>query len=226
MNLTAAAYWQAVPNYSSLLLQQYQCRGMPFCLTVLCSGEDRDQARAGAYLTGSLSGWFRDLPFSKLASDPERKLSQIRPAFLERLNRLEEELRLCGLIREKTSCIVSGILSFDCYFLLFGSSFEGICLLNREFGNSRVQSLEKETAAGRENGGAFCVRQGMLERELGLLFVTDSLGGKLCRQEMADCLAVDRIHSREQAARHLKELGNRAQGLGGENMAAALLLTG
>lgn len=225
MNLITTAYWQTGQNHSALLLQQYQYRHVPICMIALCAGCDEAQGKTGAYLTGRLLQWFRHLSFKRLARNPDGYLSALESSLQALLKQLDTELISCGLISQETLLPLSGILCSDDHFLLFIRGKQNIYLLNKGFGQSRLQFLSGELAVGQPSSNALILRQGILQQDVGLLFGTDTFCDQLTDSEIRECLYVEELQGQDQVCRRLQELGNRAETLGGRDMSAALLLT-
>lgn len=225
MNLFTTTYWQAVQNHSALLLQQYQYRHTPICLAAVCDGCDEAQGKAGAYLTGHLLQWFRSLSFNQLAHNPGSCLLDLESSLQALLQRLDDNLVSCGFMSPEVSLPLSGILCADDHFLIFTRGKQHIYLLNKGFGRSRMQDLSEELTGVQSFSSDLILSQGILQRDVGLLFGTGTFHAMLTDNEIRECLYVDELYRPEQANRHLRELGHRAEAQGGRDMAAALLLT-
>ena len=226
MNFITATYWQSARNDSTLLLQHYQYKHTPLCLITLCDGQNDAQGKAGAYLTGQLLQWFRSLSFSRIIRDPDRSLSVLETHLQTFLPRLQNDLVSCGLLPLAQPLPLSGILCFDDMFLIFSQRNHRIYLLNKGFGQSCIQDLSREMTTKPNTSDSLVLRQGILQGDVGILFATETLCTQLTAQEIQECMYVKEIHTENQANRHLQELGGRAEALGGQNMAAAFLLTG
>lgn len=224
MNFFTTTYWQAGQNHSALLLQQYRYRYTPICLIAVCAGCDEAQGKAGAYLTGQMLQWFRQLSFKQLARNPDGYLSTLETSLYVLLKQLDTELISCGLISQETFLHLSGILCSDDHFLLFTRGKQYIYLLNKGFGQSCLQSLSDEMTAGQTSPDELILRQGKLQQDVGLLFGTDTFCKQLTDRELRECLYVEELQGQNQVTRRLRELGYRAETLGGGDMAAALLL--
>lgn len=225
MNLSTAVYWQNLRNHSALLLQQYQYKGIPICLFVLCPGQNESQGKAGAYLTGQLLQWFRGQSFKRLVRNPDNYFPSLEENLEHFLGRLNGDLISGGLALHSQSTPISGIFCVDDHFLLFSCGGQKIYFLNKNLGHGHVQCLtdsmeNKKTAAGSLN-----IRQGILQRKVGLLFATDTFCRRLKEQDIRECLYVDELCGEDQMQRHLRELGRRGETLGGRDMAAGMLLT-
>lgn len=226
MNLTAVSYWQGAENHSALLLQHYRYRKVPFCFLALCAGGNESQGRAGAYLTGQLLRWFRGLPFRRLARDPERSISVLERDMKSRLGRLDEELEAGGLTRGKNRQPVSGIFCVDDCFLLFSRGGQKIFLLNRDMGRGSVRCLSDVTEKGTSAADLPGMRQGILQRDVGILLATDTFCRFLADSDIRECLYVDELEDESRIRRRLYELGQRCETLGGRDMAAGIVLSG
>ena len=224
MNFITATYWQSTRNDSALLLQQYQYKHTPLCLITLCDGQNEVQGKAGAYLTGQLLQWFRGLPFLRIIRDPDSSLSTLETQLKNLLSQLHNDLISCGLLSPLQVLPLSGILCFDDMFLIFANRNHPVYLLNKGFGQSRIQNLYSELISEQDASDSLVLRQGILQQDVGILFATETLCRQLTEQEIQECMYVEEIHTEDQAARHLQELSSRAEGLGGRNMAAAFLL--
>lgn len=224
MNFITATYWQSARNNSTLLLQQYQYKHTPLCLITLCDGQNEAQGKAGAYLTGQLLQWFRSLPFSRIIHDPDRSVSALEVYLQDFLPRLQNDLVSCSLLSQTQPLSLSGILCFGDMFLIFSKSNHRIYLLNKGFGQSCIQDLSKEMTTKQDSSDSLVLRQGILQRDVGILFATETLCRQLTEQEIQECMYVEEIHTEDQVNRHLQELGSRAEALEGRNMAAAFLL--
>lgn len=214
-----SVYWQREHNDSALLLQHYRYQGVPLCFACICAGEGEAKGRAGAYLTGQLLSWFRALPLRRLAGNPEERLPRLEIRLAERIERSIKELRRRGLLEEELD--FAGILCVSEYFLLFREGSCQICLLNQCFDKGHFERIGE----GRIPEGKCFVQQGILQRGIGLLLATESFCSKLRDQELEECLRVNTVGTREQADRHLLELGLRAEEQGGRHMGAVFLLT-
>lgn len=215
-----SVYWQREQNDSALLLQHYRYKGVPLCFACICAGEGEAKGRAGAYLTAQLLSWFRALPLRRLAGNPEERMPGLETKLAERIERSKKELRRRGLLEEE-GLDFTGILCAGEYFLLFQEGSCQICLLNRCFDKGHFGRIGE----GRIPEGSSIFQQGILQRGIGLLLATESFCSKLRDQELEECLHVKTVGTREQADRHLLELGLRAQEQGGRHMAAVFLLT-
>lgn len=224
MNFITATYWQSARNDSALLLQQYQYKHTPLCLITLCDGQNEVQGKAGAYLTGQLLQWFRGLPFLRIIRDSDRSLLTLETQLEKLLLQLRNDLISCSFLSPLQALPLSGILCFDDMFLIFANRNHPIYLLNKGFGQSRIQNLYSELASEQDSSDSLVLRQGILQQDVGILFATETLCGQLTEQEIQECMYVEEIHTEDQAARHLQELGSRAESLGGRNMAAVFLL--
>lgn len=224
MNLFTTTYWQAAQNHSALLLQQYQYRHTPVCLIAVCGGCTEAQGKAGAYLTGHLLQWFRGLSFKQLARNPNSCLLSLESSLQDTVRRLDNDLVSCGHMSGETSLSLSGILCADDQFLIFTRGKQHIYLLNKGFGKGRMQHLSEELTEAQTSSNTLIMSQGILQRDVGLLFCTDTFRQLLANNEICECLYVDELCGAEQVRKRLRELGNRAEDLGGRNLAAVLLL--
>lgn len=222
MDLLTSAYWQQGRNDSSLLLQHYQYRGTPLCLACLCAGEGEARGRAGAYLTEQLLTWFRSLPWRRLAREPENLMPRIERQLAETIEKTVEELTGCGLLAEQETLDFVGLLCVGKHFLLVSQGRHRTYLLNRSFNRENIRAMA--AAPGEAQEGIFPL-QGVLEPEIGLLLASESFCCQLTEQELRECLQAAKMRTQAQADRHLRELGIRAEELGGRNMGAVLLLT-
>lgn len=225
MNLITAVYWQAFQNHSALLLQQCQYKFIPICLFVLCPGQNESQGMAGAYLTGQLLQWFRRQPFKRLARNPDKYFSSLEENLEHFLGQLSGDLISGGLAPHMQSIPISGIFSVDDHFLLFSNGGQKIFSLNKNLGHGHVQCLTDSIENEKTTAGSLKIRQGILQRKVGILFITDTFSQQLTEQDIRECLYVDELCGEEQMQRHLQELGRRGEALGGRDMAAGMLLT-
>ena len=224
MHILTSHYYQQGSNFSTLLLQQYQCSRIPICLICLCGGENEAQGKAGAYLTGRLLQWFREQSMRHLVKSPEERLSALQDRLRELILCTDKELKSSILKSEEKNTEPVGILSVGEDFLLFGRGGQKIYLINRIFGRSHVRRLDGELFCG--GGDALIFRRGILQQSVGLLFATRSFGEPMTERELGECLHVESVRTEEQAARHLRELAEGSRLQRGHNMSAALLLTG
>ncbi len=227
MGFLTASYWQAVPNYSSLLLQHYSFKGTPLCLMLLCGGEGEPQGRAGAYLTGQALCWFRDLMsrgrlLRRLLRRTEDGMDVVRAEIGGLLDRLQGEIISYGLLDSPLT--YSGIFCCDDRFLLMSGGNGKIFIINRGNRGGTVKCLAADRDWDNENA-PFEMKYGVLQSGVGILLSTDTFAELANKDEIADCLPVWELHSPERLKRRLGELGLMAQERGGKNMAAGLLVT-
>lgn len=215
-----SVYWQQGCNDSALLLQHYRYREVPLCFACICAGEGEIKGRAGAYLTERLLSWFRGLSLRQLARNPEGRMPRLERGLEGMIERSKKELVGHGLLQEE-ELDFAGILCAGEYFLLFREGSCQVCLLNRCFDKGHLGRISGEPLS--ESDSYF--RQGILQREIGILLATGSFCSRLEDRELRECLHVKSVETQEQADRHLLELGNRAEELGGRHMGAVLLLT-
>lgn len=225
MNLITAVYWQALQNHSALLLQQCQYKCIPICLFALCSGQNESQGKAGAYVTGQLLQWFRGQPFNRLARNPDKYFPSLEEHLEHFLGQLDGDLISSGLAPHMQFIPISGIFSVDDHFLLFSSGGQKIFSLNKNLGHGHVQCLTDSIENEKTTAGSLNIRQGILQRKVGLLFVTDTFSQQLTEQDIRECLYVDELCGEDQMQRRLRELGRRGEAFGGRDMAAGMLLT-
>ena len=223
MHIFTSHYYQQGRNYSTLLLQQYQYRHMPICLICLSHGENESQGKAGAYFTGRLLQWFRGQSLGRLVKSPENRLLTLQDQLRELIECTDAELKNCSFGSAEKNMDLAGILCVGEDFLLFFRGQQKICLLNRSFGRSHIRCFSEEMTD--DIGCALVLRQGILQRDVGLLLATESFCGHMAEQELRECLHVETVLSEEQAERHLRELAGRGERQNGRNMSAALLLT-
>lgn len=225
MNLTTAVYWQTFQNHSALLLQQCQYKCIPICLFALCSGQNEFQGKAGAYVTGQLLQWFRGQPFKRLARNPDKYFPSLEENLEHFLGQLNGDLISGGLVPHMQSIPISGIFCVNDHFLLFSCGGQKIFFLNKNLGHGHVQCLNDPMENKKIAAGSLKIRQGILQREVGLLFATDTFCLQLKEQDIRECLYVDELCGENQIQRRLRELGRRGEALGGRDMAAGMLLT-
>lgn len=223
MQFLTSTYFQRSRNDSALLLQHYRYKRTSLCLIGLSAAEGQAQGRAAAYLTEQLLEWFRRLPWRRVVSDPEGYLPEIGIQLQAAAAQAADELASCGLLPGAGDVSLTGIFCIGEHFLLFHRGRQKIYLFNRSFGRGTVRCVSDELAAG--PGDGLAVRQGSLQRDVCLMFATESFCGSATKQELAECLHVTDVLSEEHADRRLRELGERGAGRGGCHMAAALLMT-
>ena len=223
MNLITAVYWQTLQNHSALLLQQYQYKSIPICLFALCPGQNKLQGKAGAYLTGQLLQWFRGQPFKRLAQNPDKYFPSLEENLEHFLGQLNGDLVSGGLSSHLQFIPISGIFCVDDHFLLFSCGGQRIFSLNKNLGHGHVQCLTDYMENEKTAVGSLNIRQGILQRKVGLLFATDTFCRQIAEQDIRECLYVDELCGEDQVQRHLRELGRRGEALGGRDMAAGML---
>lgn len=222
MHIFTSHYYQQGRNYGTLLLQQYQYHCIPVCLLCLCHGENETQGKAGAYFTGRLLQWFRAQSLRHLVKSTENRLPILQDQLRELIEDTDKELKTSRLVSEEKNMDLAGILCVGEYFLLFFRGRQKIYLLNRSWGRGHIRCVSDEMAYGSECDPV--LRQGILQRDVGILLAAGSFCGHMTEQELRECLHVETVLSEEQAERHLRELAWRGEMQGGRNMTAALLL--
>lgn len=225
MNYITTSYRQTAINHSTLLLQQFRFKNSPLCLLILCDGQSEDQGRAGAYLSKRLLQWFRGQRLRRLAREPDRYIGDLEVHLQTLLLQCQNDLITCGLLKQGQLLTFSGILCSDDRFLLFNQGNQQIYLLNQSFGQSHIQDIANDLSVTQEVPDSLVLRQGILQRDVGILFSTEAFCQKLAEKDIRECLYVEEIRTELQAQRRLQELGRRAESLGGQNMTATLLLS-
>lgn len=227
MKFDTAYYWQQGANAASLALQQAVCRkkGETIVLACVCTDEPgRDKnAAEGAAFCRHLIDWFH-----------ERGLGLCRGRGMDWNGLRSESGRIAGYAG--TGFSFAGILCVGAQFVLFHRGQHKICLLNTRFARPHLRCLTEEQAegAGSHGMGEVCgaaenskvhTEEGMLEKDIGLLLITDSFYGKLTEHMILGCLGAGSISNEKQASRRLRELGEFGERQGARDMGAVLLVS-
>lgn len=223
MHLQTTSYFQPLINHSALLLQHYLIDTVPLCLACICPAEDPAGGRAAAYLTEQLIHWFRDLPWTKLAKDPEKHLSRIETKLQKVIDRTIGELTSSNLLSPEEQFSFAGIFCASEHFLLFCQGTPQIYLLNRNFGRGALQCISDNLSSLDDSPVTY--HHGLLQADIGLLLATDTFCANVDRQELRDCLYVKEVQTKDRARRHLQELGRRGEARGNCHMGAILIQT-
>lgn len=223
MKFLSADYWQQDrnENASGLLLQQYVCGGIRVHFSCVCRGQAGD-GRAGGYMTEHFLWWFRGLSLKRLTRKPEKALKEAETGLRRIIMRADGELADAGLARTglaragKTA--LAGIFCVGEEFFYFCRGDQRIYLINTGFGRAHISRL------GMEREGLFFQR-GILQPDVGLLFVVGSFWEHVTEQMIKEGLFVGEVVTEEQMRKHLNELGEEAQRQGGKDMAAVFVRT-
>ena len=230
-------------NRNSLVLVQYSWKGIPLCFA--CLGGGRGAERAGAYLTGRMLQWQRNLPWREMACQPERWLARLEKELLSLMDEIHSELlgsRVNG--NWEGNIDVAGFLGVGEHVLLFSRGLVEIYLLNMGFGRGHAHKITPDCDKGHpkmpghpkeihhvkqgtdeemQNQGKLYLQRGMLEHNAGLLLATESFGRTATGENGSGCLSVGEVWTQEQAKRRLEELGSCGAAMGETDMGAVLL---
>ncbi len=231
-------------NRNSLVLVQYSWKGIPLCFA--CLGGGRGAERAGAYLTGRMLQWQRNLPWRKMACQPERWLARLEKELLSLMDEIFSELSGSGVNGNWDGNIdAAGFLGVGEHVLLFSRGLVEIHLLNMGFGRGHAHKItpdcgkghpeipghlegiphrvKQETDEEMQDQGKLYLQRGMLEHNAGLLLATESFGRAAAGENGSGCLSVGEVWTQEQAKRRLEELGSCVAAMGETDMGAVLL---
>lgn len=215
MDFLSAYYWQQVNNRSSLLLQQYACGGTVVLFACVCMGQDGD-GRVSGYMTGRLLRWFRNLSLRRLAKRTEREMRAARKSLERVVERTDRELASAGLSEAGQDAALAGVFCVGESFLLFYRGRQRIWLINTSFGRAYTDRIGADSEV-------FCVEEGILEPDVGLLMAV----GRGCFSDvermMGEGLSVREVLTEEQMEKHLRELLEEAARRGEGDMAAVCL---
>lgn len=223
MRIQTTSYFQIEKNHCALLLQHYQIKTTPLCFACICSAEDVNQGKAAAYFTERLLHWFRALPWKRLTQNPEKSVSGIEAKLKKVIENSLEELISSHLFPSETRLSLAGIFCIGEHFLLFCQGNPQIFLLNQNIGRGAIQCISDNFAPSVNEYITF--HPGSLQTDIGLLLATDTFCANVDRQELKECLYVKDVRTKDQAGRHLQELGRQGEVRGGSHMAAVLIQT-
>ncbi len=132
---------------NSLVLVQYSWKGIPLCFA--CLGGGRGAERAGAYLTGRMLQWQRNLPWRKMACQPERWLARLEKELLSLMDEIFSELSGSGVNGNWDGNIdAAGFLGVGEHVLLFSRGLVEIHLLNMGFGRGHAHKITPDCGKG------------------------------------------------------------------------------
>lgn len=217
MKFITSYYWQQgedVPNSTSLLLHQLSRRKgeEDILLACVCEGSEAvdNSVIAGGYMTERLQVWFYEKALPQCSSGRAKRI----PALKEGLRRtiLQTVGELGGICPP-----VCGLFCMDSSLLLFYRGQPELYLLNNRFGNANLRRLSVRTEE-------LVLQYGEIQKDAGVLLATHDFCTRVGEQALRECLAVREIHTKEQADKRLKELGDEAERRKAENAAAVLAL--
>lgn len=228
MQFLSVDYWQQARNgnASGLLLQQYVCEGVCVHFSCVCKGQDGNDG-AGGYMTERFLWWFRGLSLKRLTRKPEKALKEAEADLRRVILKTDNELADAGWTRrglartglaEAGKTAIAGIFCVGEEFFYFFRGEQRIYLINTGFGRAHIRQL------GMEREGLLFQR-GILQPDIGLLFVVGSFWEHVTEQMIKEGLFVREVVTEEQMRKHLNELGEEAQRQGGKDMAAVFVRT-
>lgn len=215
MDFLSAYYWQQASNRSSLLLQQYACEGTVVLFACVCMGRDGN-GRVSGYMTGRLLCWFRNLNLRRLVKRTEREMKAVRRSLEGVVARTDGELASSGLSEAGQDAALAGVLCVGERFFLFYRGRQRIWLINTSFGRAYTDRIGAD-------GEVFCVEEGVLEPDVGLLLAVGREGLPDVERMVREGLSVREVLTEEQMERHLRELLAESARRGESDMAAVFL---
>lgn len=189
---------------TSLLLQQYSCRGIPVCFACLCTcGEENREA--GRYITGQLYSWCRSFPWHKAVRKPEKWMEQAERELEKKIKQSLDYMGSKGMVIRSTKVNWRILLCMEEEVLMLGNGQEAY-LLYMSLGKGIVKRL----------GNSF---RGALEPGAGILLLEKAVNQEE-EKELGEVLQLSGLETEEQAARHLGEYAKKAA----EKIPAAIML--
>lgn len=239
MQYLSAYYWQQETcALTSLVLQQlvYRKGKIPVLFACICNGNTMGKGEDSSYFTEQLANWFWSRQQS-LVQEIKKDADEKKPEEIEReicykIMQVDREISLYERYGKRASEAFKGqvghvgnmigLLCIANRFWLFGRGSMEAYLLNTRFERVHCESL-----LGKEElkTGEIMVMSGLMEAEIGLLLATENFNNKLSKQELAECLRIKDVNTRERGKRRLEELGAAAECRGGRHMGAILLAT-
>lgn len=217
MQYLSSYYWQQEESARTcLILQQLIHRKgkVPVLFSCICTDTQGGAHEGNVYFVEQLTEWFRTKGQELLWKSRKENFTAIEKAFLQKTDQIEREY----VALKELSAI--GLLCIEDYFLLFQWGNTGAYLLNTGFNHSHCKTL---VAQGNTE---ITVQSGKMEKNIGILLVSEDFCNKLSKQQLEECLSVKEIHTSQKCARRLEELGREAERKGGRHMGAVFLVTG
>lgn len=185
MKFLTSFYQRAEDKNSALTLQQVlRVKGrMPIVLACVCEGS------GGGEFCMRLTDWFYECALSECS----------------RRNGPESSVLIKGLrSMAQGDFSVAGIVCAGHQFVLFYRGEQRVCLFNRRF----LRPNRKELSDRTDRSGEMCVKEGIMQEEVGLLIGTEGFYRGFSEKELADCLAAGSVEKESQVRRRLEELGH------------------
>lgn len=220
MELLSACYYRHGKNAVSLLVQKYKYRQVPILFACICMGEEKDAGRAGGYMTEQILQWFRRISFKRLYQNQEKGMERLEESLCETIQETDRELESSKIMTEDKKVNLSGIFCIDDRYLILRRGSGRICLINRAFGRVHIQHMHRQ-----KERNEIIMEQGILQRDIGVLFTMESFFQYITDEMIRNGLAVSEVSTEEQMDRHLKELGRESERLGRIETGIILLRT-
>lgn len=230
MQYLSTYYWQQEEHArTSLMLQQlmYRKGKVPVLFACICTDTKEGESLGNVYYAEQLTEWFQNEGRELLLRSRGENSSVIEMAFRQKLLQTDCEFReymrhnwLTNYdMAEKAAIAVISLLCIGDSFLLFQRGRVGAYLLNTRLGHAHCKKL---TVSDSQD---YVILSGEMEKNIGLLLVTEDFESKLSRQQLEECLSVTESLSPQRYRRRLEELGEEAGRQGGRHMGAVLLVT-
>lgn len=178
----------------SVLLQQIRYGKRNIAVICVC-----DAGKAGGYITGQLKIWFQRRGQELLCRKADE--NRIQKELNRELMRIRSDIRKYELKKQECFQVnLSGILiaGQECWLFWGG---RGCCYVF----NQKFQRTHRKKIGGHA-GKMWQVREGRIQKDVGLLFATEHFNKRVSEEAMKQCLAAQDIVREEQIERRLNEL--------------------
>ncbi len=187
---------------TSLLLQQYACRGIPVCFVCICACNVKNE-EAGRRFTGQLLSWCRGFPWHKAVRSRKKWMGLAEKELAEIARESTADIACSdmtrqGLLPQSIRAKWKILLCLGEEAMILGNGQEAY-LLGTSLGRGIVRRMN----------GSF---RGVLEPGAGILLVPEGAVKPGEENKLGEALRLVGMETEEQANRHLREFAKKAEG--------------
>ena len=204
-------------NPVSVVLQQVSCQKKEALLACVCEGfgEENEAATQSGYFTEQLVEWFHKRYLKKLME--KGREGEITKDLEEELDKITQELIRYAKRSGVSKIQYSGILIQNSQCWIFCRGETGLFLFNRRFNKAYVKPIVLSEEKR--------VREGRIQKNVGLLLCTASFCQVFNKEEVTGVLFGDKKQSEESIRKQLMELWREGEIRGLQNAGAVFIRT-